>query len=376
MRTASSPAAAPAPAPADAPSEFALLALNPWEPTPPEFERDALTPQQLSRHIETLLVGEQARVRLATFVGHLAGGTASSLAPTELDRVVSAFQASRLSRDEAHLGTFLKGMILGMGASRIHDTQLEHLLRAWRWRIDESFKTEGGVRVNVGTQLEHGVASAVATALGGTHMTASQRRLLVDAVCREPSDIDPVPGTDWTLDTHALWVARALRQVVVQTATDPLSAQAGEREASEEERLREVVDIVLKSRFVDPRWKFIIASNLTFLDQDKEAGVHLDKRRWGIVIWEEFMKQVEWRVIESSASPGGRALQLAPLDAWAGHILMQEGRKPHLEADVLRLAKQGSKGPPLPNEVPKRPAPVATTSTTGRARGIQLRPAS
>ncbi len=169
-------------------------------------------------------------------------------------------------------------------------------------------------------------------------MSASQRRRMAEAISREPIGLDASPFDEALLDAHALPVARALRKLIVDTAEDRADITPAQRQAAEEARLSEISDLILHTQYKDPRWKYLIATNLRHAYQGEGSGIHLEPARWDEVIMDRFFAQVEWI---PDATPDGRpGHKMASLDHWAYHCFLAKDKKPPLGPGALQLAKE------------------------------------
>ncbi len=212
----------------------------------------------------------------------------------------------------------------------------------------------------------------VATAMGGPDISAAQRRLLVELVCREPGDIAHLD--DRALGRHARAVARALRQVIVHTAADPGRVTLAQRQASEEERLREVMDILMQTRFADPRWQSFIAITLQDLDHSEERGIRLDEARWDTVIFQKFTSQVAMK--QMATGEGQSAYEIPPLESRAIMTLKANGKKLEMNPEHKRLAMEALKMYAAGSAASPGDAPRATAASRGQPQGKPRQPAS
>ncbi len=194
----------------------------------------------------------------------------------------------------------------------------------------------------------------------------------IAAISREPIDLNASPLDDALLDAHTLPVAHALRKLIVDTADDRADITLTQRQASEAAKLSEITDIILHTQYSDPRWKYLIATNLRYAYQGEGSGIHLEPGRWDEIIKDRFFAQVEW--IPDFAPDGRPGHKMAALDHWAYHCFIAKDIKPLLGADAFWLAKERQGQPRVQHPTAGCDAPNVRPKTVAEAGVQQDRP--
>ncbi len=211
----------------------------------------------------------------------------------ELNPLVAGFRSSTGWRDVGKLFAFMETLTRAIARNPSQSAAyLAQLLQVWSWRFEETFRAKDGSDVNVGALMTSSIVRPVVTQLGGPRITDAHLRLLVATISREPDDIPPGENSTKRLADHAMWVASALRQVVVQTAADWNRVTLTKRQASEELQLRRCLRMVLEAPSQDPRWTPLIAMILPDVGPVPEWGLRMTPERWVFAVFEEFSQHV------------------------------------------------------------------------------------
>ncbi len=211
----------------------------------------------------------------------------------EFNQLIEGFRGIPESRDRHKLSNFMETMA---GAIARNPSQsaahLEQLLQVWSWRFGETFRTNGR-DVNVGALMTSSIVRPVVTQLGGPRIAEAHLRLLVAAISREPDDIPTAEDSTQRLGEHAMWVASALRQVVLHTAADQNRVTLTKRQASEEAQLRRCLRMLLEAPFHDPRWMPLIATMLPDVGPAPAWGFRMTLDRWVHAVFDEFSQHIK-----------------------------------------------------------------------------------
>ena len=211
----------------------------------------------------------------------------------ELNPLVAGFRSSTGWRDVGKLFAFMETLTRAIARNPSQSAaHLAQLLQVWSWRFEETFRAKDGSDVNVGALMTSSIVRPVVTQLGGPRITDAHLRLLVATISREPDDILPGEDTTKRMADHAMWVASALRQVVLHTATDWNRVTLTKRQASEEAQLRRCLRMVLEAPSQDPRWTPLIAMILPDVGPVPEWGLRMTPARWVSAVFDEFSQHV------------------------------------------------------------------------------------
>ena len=207
----------------------------------------------------------------------------------ELNPLVAGFRSSTGWRDVGKLFAFMETLTRAIARNPSQSAaHLEQLLRVWSWRFGETFRAKDGSDVNVGALMSSSIVRPVVTQLGGPRIPDAHLRLLVATISREPDDIPPGEDSTTRLADHAMWVASALRQVVLHTATDWNRVTLTKRQASEEAQLRRCLRMMLEAPSQDPRWIPLIATILPDVGPVPAQGLRMTPARWVYAVFDEF----------------------------------------------------------------------------------------
>jgi len=212
----------------------------------------------------------------------------------ELNPLVAGFRSSPDWRDAVKLATFMETLTHAIARNpRQSAAHLAQLLKVWSWRFGETFRAKDGKDVNVGALMTSSIVRPVVTQLGGPRIPDAHLRLLVATISREPDDIPPGEDSTKHLAGHAMWVASALRQVVLHTAADQNRVTLTKRQASEEEQLRRCLRMLLEAPFHDPRWMPLIATMLPDVGPAPAWGFRMTLDRWVHAVFDEFSQHIK-----------------------------------------------------------------------------------
>lgn len=344
---------------------------NRTAPTAPQAKADTPSRQSGNERTQEALGGRRANSRLSwpTACIGLLGLAVSYLAV----RMVATPQQPHLMADPSPFDT---GSDHPQAAYRRLGAETD---AAWTSEPASRSLTEREASTVTPTQADRGPQTAAPDTLLGElasgppgSMSASQRRRVAEAISREPIGLDASPFDEALLDAHALPVARALRTLIVDTADDRADSTPAQRRASEETSLSEISDLILHTQYSDPRWKYLIATNLRYAYQGEGSGIHLEPARWDEVIMDRYFAQVEWI---PDVTPDGRpGHKMATLDHWAYHCFHAKGQKPPLGPEALQLAKERQSQARAPHQAAGCDAPNVKRTIVGEAGIKQDRP--
>jgi hypothetical protein len=265
-----------------------------------------------------------------------------------LNPLVAGFRSGPEWHDGAKLSAFM-GIRTGAIARnpRQSAAHLAQLLRVWSWRFGETFRAKDGSDVNVGALMASSIVQPVVTQLGGPRIPDAHLRLLVTMICREPDDIPPGEDSTERLSEHAMWVASALRQVVLHTASDWNRVTLTKRKASEEAQLRRCLRMVLAAPSQDPRWMPLIMTSFPATGPLPGSGLRMTPARWVFAVFDEFSqhiaKNAKGRSISSHEYEALKTLvQKAAIspDAYPASRLIAEAQEKNIRTDAR--ATQGA----------------------------------